>query len=150
MKKGQLAMELLMTYGWAIMVVIVVISVLMYLQVLRPEQFLLEKCILPTTSGLFCKGFTASASFDTITLRFHNFLTKSVDIISISTDNPACSTSTCDIDPIPPDSIANCELSCAGGLNSKDKIRATIFINHKIGEYGLEKIGTGTLSTTVP
>ena len=52
MKKGQAALEFLMTYGWAILVVLVSIGALAYFGVLSPEKFLPAKCILQ--SGITC------------------------------------------------------------------------------------------------
>lgn len=52
-KKAQAAMEFLMTYGWAILVVLVVIGALAYFGVLNPQNLLPEKCTLPM--GLYCK-----------------------------------------------------------------------------------------------
>jgi hypothetical protein len=43
-KKAQAAMEFLMTYGWAILVVLVAIGALAYFGVLSPENLLPEKC----------------------------------------------------------------------------------------------------------
>ena len=40
MKKGQAAMEFLMTYGWAILVVLAAIAALAYFGVLSPARFL--------------------------------------------------------------------------------------------------------------
>ena len=51
-KKSQAAMEFLMTYGWAILVVLAAIAALAYFGVLSPEKFLPEKCIL--APGLAC------------------------------------------------------------------------------------------------
>src|SRR3989338_10626032 len=51
-KKSQAAMEFLMTYGWAILVVLAAIAALAYFSVLSPEKFLPEKCIL--APGLAC------------------------------------------------------------------------------------------------
>lgn len=65
MRKGQAAMEFLMTYGWAILVVLVAIGALAYFGVLSPAQFLPEKCTLSSGSGLFCDDFSIST---TITL----------------------------------------------------------------------------------
>ena len=42
--RGQASLEFLMTYGWAILVVLVVISSLAYFGVLNPQQFLPRKC----------------------------------------------------------------------------------------------------------
>lgn len=43
-KKGQAAMEFLMTYGWAILVVLAAIGALAYFGVLSPDRFLPDKC----------------------------------------------------------------------------------------------------------
>ncbi len=47
MSNAQAAMEFLMTYGWAILVVIVVIGTLAYYGVLNPSSFIPESCTLP-------------------------------------------------------------------------------------------------------
>ena len=51
-KKAQAAMEFLLTYGWAILVVLLVIASLVYFGVLSPRQFLPTKCTLD--SPLYC------------------------------------------------------------------------------------------------
>lgn len=51
-KRAQAAMEFLMTYGWAILVVLVAIGALAYFGVLSPDKFLPERCQGP--SGLDC------------------------------------------------------------------------------------------------
>ncbi|MEK6983057.1 MAG: hypothetical protein AABX33_00655 [Nanoarchaeota archaeon] len=51
-KSAQAAMEFLMTYGWAILVVLAAIAALAYFGVLSPEKFLPEKCVLEP--GLAC------------------------------------------------------------------------------------------------
>ncbi|NTV22880.1 MAG: hypothetical protein HGA85_00705 [Nanoarchaeota archaeon] len=69
MKKGQAAMEFLMTYGWAILVVIAAIAALAYFGVLNPQNWLPEKCEFPP-NGLTCLGKTASLTNGvTISLR---------------------------------------------------------------------------------
>ncbi|MBI2581293.1 hypothetical protein HYV85_05830 [Candidatus Woesearchaeota archaeon] len=47
--KAQAAMEFLMTYGWAILVVLVVIGALAYFGVLSPSTLLPEKCTFPVS-----------------------------------------------------------------------------------------------------
>ncbi|MFH1505576.1 MAG: hypothetical protein ABIE94_01150 [archaeon] len=51
-KKAQAAMEFLMTYGWAILVVIAAIAALSFFGVLNTSRLLPERCIGPT--GLDC------------------------------------------------------------------------------------------------
>ena len=57
-KRGQAAMEFLMTYGWAILVVLVVIGALAYFGILNPQTLLPERCELQM--GLHCKDYLIS------------------------------------------------------------------------------------------
>jgi len=51
-RKGQTAMEYLMTYGWAILVIMVVLAVLFYLGILNPRGITPTQCSFP--AGLTC------------------------------------------------------------------------------------------------
>ena len=84
--KGQAAMEFLMTYGWAILVVLVAIGALAYFGVLSPETLLPEKCIVQSGSGLFCEKnlVNADATADTVTLRLKNSLADAVNVTSVT------------------------------------------------------------------
>ena len=46
-RRGQAAMEYLMTYGWALLVIVLVLGALIYLQVLNPQSRLQDACNLP-------------------------------------------------------------------------------------------------------
>lgn len=59
-KKSQAALEFLMTYGWAILVVLVAVGALAYFGVLSPDKFLPAKCTLQ--SGLACIDHKATAT----------------------------------------------------------------------------------------
>lgn len=81
--KGQAAMEFLMTYGWAILVVLAAIAALSYFGVLNPSKFLPEKCLMET-------GFTCiSSKVETtkVTLILSNGLGKTIDVNGISVIN---------------------------------------------------------------
>ncbi|HDP74184.1 MAG TPA: hypothetical protein ENN46_04510 [Candidatus Woesearchaeota archaeon] len=56
MRKAQAAMEYLMSYGWAIIVVLIVFGAFVYAGVLRPLALVPDKCIAP--SGFFCESFS--------------------------------------------------------------------------------------------
>ena len=79
-RKAQAAMEFLMTYGWAILVVLAAIGALAYFDVLSPEKFLPEKCLLEP--GIDCTGFKVTATDTTLVLR--NGMGKDLTINSIS------------------------------------------------------------------
>jgi hypothetical protein len=54
MKKGQGALEFLMTYGWAFLVILIMIGALAYFGVLNPSRFLPDRCDFGTQ--VLCKG----------------------------------------------------------------------------------------------
>src|SRR3989344_6117725 len=58
-RKSQAALEFLMTYGWAILVVLVAIGALAYFGVLSPDAFLPSKCTLP--AKITCTDFKVTA-----------------------------------------------------------------------------------------
>lgn len=66
-KRGQAAMEFLMTYGWAILVVLVAVGALAYFGVLSPDNFLPSKCTLP--SGIGCIDHKVTANQIQVVLR---------------------------------------------------------------------------------
>lgn len=57
---GQVTLEFLMTYGWAILIIMVVIAILFYLGVFTPTQYAPSTCQLPT--GLSCFAYKISGS----------------------------------------------------------------------------------------
>ncbi|MFC1768672.1 hypothetical protein ACFLZX_02815 [Nanoarchaeota archaeon] len=150
-KKGQAAMEFLMTYGWAILVVLIAIGALAYFGVLSPDKFLPEKCVIATGSGLFCDEYTASSADDTVTLRVKNIQTESAWVDSVSIDQPSCNFTTADTQ-ISADNTTDFVLSCPN-LNSGDKIKGSITIDLDFGSAageGLPKSTTGQLILVVP
>ena len=147
-RKAQAAMEFLMTYGWAILVVLVAIGALAYFGVLSPEKLLPEKCIVATGSGLFCDKnlVTADAAGDKVTMRLKNILTDPLVITSIAvgttcTDN-ALST------PIAAEGTADVVITCAN-LNA-GKLKADLTIKYTLvaADGNFSKTVSGSLVTT--
>lgn len=81
-KKAQAAMEFLMTYGWAILVVLVVIGALAYFGVLNPQNLLPEKCTLPM--GLYCKDHLIDGNNSRISFKLENGMGQGIMITSIT------------------------------------------------------------------
>ena len=54
LKKGQAALEFLTTYGWAFLVILVMIGALAYFGVLDPSNFVADRCVMG--SPLSCEG----------------------------------------------------------------------------------------------
>ena len=53
-RRGQAALEFMMTYGWAILVVLAAIGALSYFGILNPSRFTPDTCM--GTSGVSCAG----------------------------------------------------------------------------------------------
>ena len=87
MKKGQAAIEFIMTYGWAILVVLVAIAALAYFGVLSPERFLPEKCTFPP--GIACTDFTISSTG--MSLVIQNGLGQDITMNSLTDVDGGCS-----------------------------------------------------------
>jgi uncharacterized protein (UPF0333 family) len=85
-KRGQAATEFLMTYGWAMLVVVVAISALAYFGVLSPDQFLPEKCILPP--GIVCVDHKVTAS--SVQLYLQNSLGYDITIDAVNITDKGC------------------------------------------------------------
>ncbi len=78
-------MEFLMTYGWAILVVLVVIGALAYFGVLSPATLLPEKCTFPVS--ISCTDFSIGAS--SITLILLNGAGRDMVVTSVSASSQA-------------------------------------------------------------
>jgi hypothetical protein len=91
MRKGQAAMEFLMTYGWAILVVLAAIGALAYFGVLNVKSYLPEQCFGP--AGLDCLDKpSADAAKKTITFAFKNNLGNSINFTNAGNSSGDCGT----------------------------------------------------------
>ncbi len=148
MKKAQAAMEFLMTYGWAILVVLVAIGALAYFGVLSPDRFLPEKCVLSSGSGLFCSNFGVDTTANNIRILVKNSLADPVTIAATSKlvegNTTQCTSNAL---TIAADSDATLTFSTCG-LASGDKIKWDVAIDYTVG--GFSKTATGTLITRAP
>ncbi len=85
-KKAQAAMEFLMTYGWAILVVLAAIAALAYFGVLSPDRFLPEKCTMP--AGIACVDFRYSGT--AIEMALQNGGGFDMTNVSVSVNGTSC------------------------------------------------------------
>jgi hypothetical protein len=88
--KGQAAMEFLMTYGWAILVVLAAIAALTYFGVLSPQKFLPETCTMP--SGVACLDSQVTETEATLVLQ--NAIGFDMSTVSVQLDTGGCTAAT--------------------------------------------------------
>jgi hypothetical protein len=149
MRKAQAAMEFMMTYGWAILVVLIAITALAYFGVLSPDKFLPEKCTISTGSGLFCSNFNADTTTNIITLRIKNSLTDSIQITANANIGGAadCAITNAPLN-IAADTESDATFLCAGGISSGDTIRKDISIEFSVS--GFVKQTSGSIILKIP
>ncbi|NOZ80708.1 MAG: hypothetical protein GXP63_03460 [DPANN group archaeon] len=92
MKRAQAAMEFLMTYGWAILVVLAAIGALAYFGVLSPDRFLPERCTGP--AGMDClEKASIDSNANTISFASKNNLGNSINITAVNVSSSDCTLS---------------------------------------------------------
>jgi uncharacterized protein (UPF0333 family) len=80
-RKGQAAMEFLMTYGWAILAAVIVIAVLASFGVFSPSKYVPQTCIMSAPFG--CVKNQVSAVGQNLTFVLTNGGGEAVDVTSI-------------------------------------------------------------------
>ena len=140
--KSQAAMEFLMTYGWAILVVLAAIAALAYFGVLSPEKFLGEKCILEP--GLACVSNKVEPTKITLVIAQNKGKTIIINSITVG----GCSGAFDEAMLSGSDHTFVIGGSCNNGV-SKDKFKGDITIGYTERDYNLTKTATGNLNTKI-
>ncbi len=112
--KGQAAMEFLMTYGWAILVVLAAIGALAYFGVLNPQSFLPDTYII----GQGFNGGQFKASTNDIQFEFINNLGTDTKSVSWSFNTTGGSDVEC-----------NAGGSISGGLDNGERANVNVSSN---------------------
>ncbi len=140
--KAQAAMEFLMTYGWAILVVLAAIAALAYFGVLSPEKFLPEKCVLQP--GIACVSHKAEPT--QVTLVISNGLGRTITINNI--DVGGCSSSFTESMQSGSDHTFVIGGACNNGA-AKEKFKADITMSYTEKDTNLTKTAYGNLNTKI-
>ena len=143
-KKGQAAMEFLMTYGWAILVVVIAIGMLVYFGVLSPENLMPERCLIATTTGISCMDFNADSSG--ITLLLGNTLPERIRIDEISIDNCGLIALVTEIEG---ESSATFFVGCTDPIPKGKLIKGDINIAYTVINTDFQKTATGEIIARV-
>jgi hypothetical protein len=138
-KKSQAAMEFLMTYGWAILVVLVAIGALAYFGVLSPDRFLPSKCQLP--AGIACTDFKVTSTTVDVVLR--NGLGFDVESISVT----ASDCTTADTTPATIANGAQATYQVSGcSITSGGKYSGDLNVTYTNAETSLQHKVQGTIT----
>ena len=77
-KKAQSALEFLTTYGWAFLVILIMIGALSYFGVLDPSRFLPDKCVM--TTGISCQESMGATAAPQVNARLINSVGKDIAV----------------------------------------------------------------------
>ena len=143
MKRGQSAMEFLMTYGWAIVVVLVVLSALFFLGVFNPKT--VSTCNIQ--APFVCKDIQIDEGG--VTFLLGNLNVDSIDNVGIHVNGQPCDEILIDnLYATSANGIKNeqIKVECAGlNLNPNDKISTQINFTYVANslEHTIEGTGSG-------
>jgi len=140
-RKSQAAMEFLMTYGWAILVVLAAIAALAYFGVLSPEKFLPEKCLMET--GFTCISSKVTSGDSTIVLSNSQGKSVIIDNIAIGSCSLAFSKSL-----LPGDESTFVVTGCGNG-DLKEIFKGEVVIKYTEKRTNLTKTSYGVINTKI-
>ena len=149
MKKAQAAMEFLMTYGWAILVVLAAIGALAYFGVLSPDRLLPSKCTLsPGFDFGDCKAAT-----DGLKVSIYNGIGSDVKNVSFVVNTTGGSDVTCnelwDIGTLSNGATTSVQTMCNGTYTEGQRFDAEVKVIYtKSGETQSHTV-TGTITRKV-
>jgi len=152
-KKAQAAMEFLMTYGWAILVVLVVIGALAYFGVLSPQKLLPDRCNMPP--GMTCNDYQIDGTSELLTLDIGNGLGKTINITAFTVGSSDDSVTCVDALPVDLPKITNGNKDiivsgvCTGLPDKGEKQRLNFEITYKFAGSNLAHSLSGDVFVAV-
>lgn len=145
-------MEFLMTYGWAILVVLAAIGALAYFGILSPSKFLPSSCVI--SGGFSCTEYKVNTTGG-ILVGVQNNLGSDVILANVTLTTDSC---TLTIDSYLNDSGVNngakinaapLTFQCDDDLTAGDKFKGTITIVYQKSGESLTHTTTGTIQAGV-
>lgn len=147
MPKGQAALEFMTTYGWALIVVLVMIMAIVYFDIFDTDNFIQDSC---SVSGeLQCREFTVNPQIVKIQLK--NNFGKDITINDVTCQDEAGNSATTSPGlPVSPGSTIDVTCDFGSALfNPGDKQKFTFEIEYRRTTGTVDHIVTGDLISTV-
>ncbi|MBI3622876.1 hypothetical protein HY212_02235 [Candidatus Pacearchaeota archaeon] len=144
-KKGQAAMEFLMTYGWAILAAIIVVGVLWYL-IGNPSNLAGKQYTLSAPLSINAISITAGAP-GTVQLEIRNGAGSSINVTTIDFSEPTCT----DITPNllqPQGNLTAYSISC-NPLTAGNRFLSDITVKYTTTGSSLTQQSTGSISAKI-
>lgn len=135
--KSQAALEFLTTYGWAFLVILIMISTLAYFGILSPGKILPNRCNIGPEFE--CLDFQISATANTFKIRLKNNVGEPIAVQSMALDSESITKFACSTAPSNPAAWKAGEIidftwsgcnAAAAGMASGEKGKVLMKINY--------------------
>lgn len=146
--KGQAALEFMITYGWAILMIMVSIAALSYFGFSNPQKILPDKCIFG--NGMICQDSRITST--TISMSVVNGLGKSAYNVIASPDGFSGECSVNGLHTLPVisgDTAMNVECRLDNPLNVGERKKFKVFLNYSKTPSGFSQVSLGEVYGTV-
>ncbi len=144
-KRGQAAMEFLMTYGWAILAAVIVVGVLWYL-IGDPSALAGNKFVMSSTEGILHNAMSLDATANEIVLEVRNGQAETITVTAIAIGSLCSSAPGTDI--IAGELGAFTISSCA--MTSGDRINEDVTFSFTTPGSSVSQTSSGTITGKVP
>ena len=156
-KKSQSALEFLVTYAWAFIVIAIIIAAIAYFGVLRPQKILPDRCTFSVSFD--CSAYSLSTD-GTFRLRLKNNVGNSVTVTNLNLVNDAGASFSCILTGSPPSNWGLGEIKdivwtacnlASQGFNSGDKAKVLVNMTYYDPKAGAtySKLAFGDIFVTV-
>lgn len=155
-KKGQAAMEFLMTYGWAILAAIIAIGVLAYFGVFNPSNLASSTAALNPPLNVPVGGFnivsddvTNCGGNDCINMEITQNLGQSIEVssatITLTSGGQGTCTNTTAVSTWTSGTPKTIHFDCGDVFNSGDSVAGSIAIDYNVAGGAIGQKSTGTV-----
>ncbi|MEM4260223.1 MAG: hypothetical protein QXG00_03230 [Candidatus Woesearchaeota archaeon] len=152
MKKSQVALEFLVTYGWALMIILIMIGVIVYFGLMNPNNFISDNCDMG--DELKCEDFGIYNNGVIIQVR-NNFgkdiVVSNIEFTLGDKEVPLIPIAPCSLGVIPNGRIypIRCEFNQNDILSDREKKKLNIIITYNRAPMGNPHTISGTLIGTL-
>ena|SRR3989338_3875290 len=156
-KRGQSALEFLVTYAWAFIVIAIIIAAIAYFGILRPQKVLPDRCTFSVSFD--CIGYTLNTD-GTFKLKLKNNVGSSITVSDVNVVSDAGVDFACVLTDVPPENWGlgdvrdmewtGCDLA-SQGFAAGDKAKVLVNMTYYDPKAGPDylKLGFGDIFLTV-
>ncbi len=143
-RKGQAAVEFLMTYGWAILAAVIAIGVLAYFGVFSPGKYVTDSAIVTAPFYVNAQNINASG----INFEFRNNGGENLNVTRVFVDgsSPDTDCTWTGGTVVTPSNLQSFTATCASALTVGGTYKGDISINYRKSGSNIDLTSTGTIA----